>query len=126
MICAGDATINLCITPPLSRCCLARELTKRHEELWRGTLQEALDEFTERGPRGEFVLLIEGAAAGSAAAAAAPGGGQVGEADIVAALQVAVAAGEPPSSAARSVARQLGVSKKLCYALSLGLQPEAC
>ena len=27
--------------------------------------------------------------------------------------------------ALRSVARQLGVSKKQCYALSLGLQPEA-
>lgn len=112
-------------TPPPGRCCLARELTKRHEELWRGTLQEAAQEFTERGPRGEFVLLVEGAPAGSAAAAgAAAGGGEAGEAEIVAALRAAMAAGEPPSSAARSVARQLGVNKKLCYALSLGLQPE--
>ncbi|KAI7839904.1 hypothetical protein COHA_006384 [Chlorella ohadii] len=118
----GDAAAVL---GPGRRCCLARELTKRHEELWRGTLQEAAQEFTERGPRGEFVLLVEGAPAGSAAAAgAAAGGGEAGEAEIVAALRAAMAAGEPPSSAARSVARQLGVNKKLCYALSLGLQPE--
>lgn len=121
---AGEAPCPVPPAPPhnLPRCCLARELTKRHEELWRGTLQEALDEFTQRGPRGEFVLLVGGA---STAAAGAPGGGEVREADIVAALRAAIAAGEPPSSAARSVARQLGVSKKLCYSLSLGLPPEA-
>lgn len=66
------------------------------------------------------MLLIEGASPGSAGAA----GGEAGEAEIVAALRAAVAAGEPPSSAARSVAQQLGVSKKLCYSLSLSLQPE--
>ena len=37
---------------------LARELTKLHEEIWRGTINEAIDYFKE--PRGEFVLVIEG------------------------------------------------------------------
>ncbi|EFN54442.1 hypothetical protein CHLNCDRAFT_25140 [Chlorella variabilis] len=99
------------------RCCLARELTKRHEELWRGSLGEALAEFSERGPRGEFVLLIEGS--GSAAAVQ---GEAVSEDQIVEALRQAVAAGQSPSSAARSVAKALGQSRKLCYSLSLGLQ----
>ncbi len=35
---------------------LARELTKMHEEMWRGAIEQALTEFTE--PKGEFVLLF--------------------------------------------------------------------
>lgn len=35
---------------------LARELTKIHEEIWRGKLSEALTHFFD--PKGEFVLLI--------------------------------------------------------------------
>lgn len=35
--------------------CLARELTKIHEEIWRGKFSEAVEHFTE--PRGEFVIL---------------------------------------------------------------------
>lgn len=35
---------------------IARELTKVHEELWRGTLSEALTHFSD--PQGEFVLLL--------------------------------------------------------------------
>ncbi len=37
---------------------LARELTKLHEEIWRGTLTEAKNHFRE--PRGEFVLVVHG------------------------------------------------------------------
>lgn len=36
----------------------ARELTKIHEEIVRGTLSELLDHFTTTPPRGEFVLII--------------------------------------------------------------------
>lgn len=38
---------------------VCRELTKLHEEVFRGTLREALDHFAE--PRGEFTLVIAGA-----------------------------------------------------------------
>jgi 16S rRNA (cytidine1402-2'-O)-methyltransferase len=41
--------------------CLCRELTKLHEEVYRGTLSAALAYFTEKPPRGEFVLVIDGA-----------------------------------------------------------------
>lgn len=44
------------------RICLGRELTKLFEEIWRGSISEALAEFDERRPRGEFVLAVEGAA----------------------------------------------------------------
>jgi 16S rRNA (cytidine1402-2'-O)-methyltransferase len=40
---------------------LARELTKIHEEVWRGSLSQALDHFERNPPRGEFTLVIAGA-----------------------------------------------------------------
>ena len=39
---------------------LARELTKRFEEFYRGTLEDAIQKYTDEKPRGEFVLLLEG------------------------------------------------------------------
>lgn len=38
---------------------VARELTKLHEEIARGTLSELLSHFTEEAPRGEMVLIID-------------------------------------------------------------------
>ncbi len=39
---------------------IARELTKVHEEIWRGFLSQARVYFTEKEPRGEFTLIIGG------------------------------------------------------------------
>lgn len=47
----GDRQIVIC-----------RELTKVFEEVWRGTLSEALRHFETTEPRGEFTLVIQGAA----------------------------------------------------------------
>ena len=41
---------------------LCRELTKLHEEVVRPTLGEAIAKYTENGPKGEFVLVVDGAA----------------------------------------------------------------
>ena len=38
---------------------MCRELTKVHEEFFRGTVEEALAHLSENAPRGEFVLVIE-------------------------------------------------------------------
>ena len=46
----GDRRISLC-----------RELTKLHEEVSRTTLAQACDYFENNAPRGEYVLVIEGA-----------------------------------------------------------------
>ena len=46
----GDRKIALC-----------RELTKLHEEIIRTTLSEAQNLYTENSPKGEFVIVIEGA-----------------------------------------------------------------
>lgn len=50
----GDRKIALC-----------RELTKLNEEIMRTTLSEAIKYYTENAPRGEYVLVIEGADEGS-------------------------------------------------------------
>jgi 16S rRNA (cytidine1402-2'-O)-methyltransferase len=42
------------------RACVARELTKLHEEVVRGTLEELADRFRD-GSRGEITVVIEGA-----------------------------------------------------------------
>lgn len=39
---------------------LCRELTKRYEEAFRTTIEEALEYYKENEPRGEYVLVIEG------------------------------------------------------------------
>ncbi|MCI8618568.1 MAG: 16S rRNA (cytidine(1402)-2'-O)-methyltransferase [Oscillospiraceae bacterium] len=44
------------------RISLCRELTKLHEEVVRTTLEEAVERYTENPPKGEFVLVIAGAA----------------------------------------------------------------
>lgn len=46
----GDRRISLC-----------RELTKIHEEVIRTTLSQAVEFYTENKPKGEFVLIVEGA-----------------------------------------------------------------
>ncbi|MGN0594352.1 MAG: 16S rRNA (cytidine(1402)-2'-O)-methyltransferase [Hominimerdicola sp.] len=46
----GDRKISLC-----------RELTKMHEEVFRTTLSAAVEFYTQNKPKGEFVLVIEGA-----------------------------------------------------------------
>ena len=39
---------------------VGRELTKAHEEIWRGSLLEAEEHFQKQKPRGEFTLVIAG------------------------------------------------------------------
>ena len=40
---------------------IVRELTKLHETVFRTTLAEAVEHYTENEPRGEFVLIVNGA-----------------------------------------------------------------
>jgi len=42
---------------------VARELTKKFEEYRRGTARELLAHYERRSPKGEIVLVIQGAAA---------------------------------------------------------------
>jgi 16S rRNA (cytidine1402-2'-O)-methyltransferase len=42
------------------RLSISRELTKKYEETFRGTVEEGLAYFTENTPKGEFVIVVEG------------------------------------------------------------------
>ena len=42
------------------QCCVSREISKVFEEHFRGTLQEAAEYFTEKSPKGEIVIVIQG------------------------------------------------------------------
>lgn len=44
------------------RIALCRELTKIHEEVLRGRISEMLEYYKEKSPKGEYVLVVEGAA----------------------------------------------------------------
>lgn len=46
---------------PGRRICIVRELTKKFEEILRGTVEEIAAHFEEKDPRGEFVLVLAGA-----------------------------------------------------------------
>lgn len=87
---------------------LCRELTKIHEEVDRTDLDGAIAEYEERNPKGEYVLIVEGAPE------------EAGEVsftleqaiDMVLALS---AKGTPLSSAAKDVAKQTGFKKGELY-----------
>jgi len=88
------------------RACVARELTKLHEELARGALDELADRFAA-GARGELTIVIEGA----------PGRAPAPGSEIVdAAIRARAAAGGSASDIARDVARATGVPRSDVYA----------
>jgi 16S rRNA (cytidine1402-2'-O)-methyltransferase len=88
---------------------VAREITKLHEEIWTGTLEEAVEHWTvDVSPRGEFTLVLEGRAKDPP--------------DLSAALDLVegrLAAGERLSNATRDVAAATGVSRRLLYEAAL-------
>ena len=91
------------------RVAVARELTKLHEEVWRGTLAEAVAWAAEREPPGEIVLVVDGA----------PEAPPPGDDDLVAALRDRLAAGASARDAAAAVAEAFGVPKRRAYALAI-------
>ena len=91
---------------------VARELTKIHEELWRGTLAEAHAHFSEVGVKGEITVVIGGAAE-------QPPSWE--ETAVRQALIDLIQGGESRKSAAAEVARRSGWRKNDCYRLSLEL-----
>jgi 16S rRNA (cytidine1402-2'-O)-methyltransferase len=93
------------------RIAVCRELTKLHEEIFRGTLSEAIEHFAE--PRGEFTLVIEGAPEPAAEAT---------DDDLRAELRRLRTLGASARDAAAEVARRTGVSRRRVYALSLEIE----
>jgi 16S rRNA (cytidine1402-2'-O)-methyltransferase len=94
---------------PDRRVALARELTKLHEEVWRGTLAQAGAHLAEVAPRGEYVMVVEGAPAASAST----------DAQIVDALRLALQSGTDRRTAIATVMAATGASKRRVYDLAL-------
>jgi len=88
---------------------VCRELTKRFEEVSRGTAAELAERF-DAPPKGEITLVL--------GPAAAPGDG-VGEERALAAVAELVAAGMPRRRAAELVSDLVGASRNRLYKLSL-------
>ena len=96
---------------PERRVAVARELTKLHEEVWRGSLGDALAWVRAAAPRGEIVLVLEGA----------PAAGPPDDSALVDALRDELRAGATARDAARAVAARLGVPRRRVYDLATRL-----
>ena len=92
------------------RAALARELTKLHEEIVRGTLGELAERFAA-GTRGEVTLVIEGAEAREAAPAT--------EDTLRERVRELLGAGVSARDLARRLADETGAPRRALYALAL-------
>ncbi len=91
---------------------IGRELTKLHEETWRGSLSDALAWVEEQTPRGEIVIVLDGAAAPDAPT----------DRDVETAVRDELATGASARDAAARVATRLGVSKRMAYDIAIELR----
>lgn len=90
------------------RIALCRELTKIHEEVLRGTISEMIEYYKEKSPKGEYVLIIEGAKEEE----------QQEEITLEKACEMAlqlIADGKKASDACKEIAKLTGFSKSEIY-----------
>jgi 16S rRNA (cytidine1402-2'-O)-methyltransferase len=88
---------------------VARELTKLHEEIWRGTVSGAREHFTQNEPRGEFTLVI-----GGAKEIQKP---KWTEDKVMIAIKFGLKLGESPSALAKRLAQESGWERREVYNL---------
>lgn len=93
------------------RCVIAREMTKFHEEFWRGTFGKASKEFSIRQPKGELTILIEGHANSKVEPPS--------DIELENKLRELIENGESLSTAVKLVAERTSVSRKTIYSLAL-------
>jgi 16S rRNA (cytidine1402-2'-O)-methyltransferase len=92
---------------------VGRELTKLHEEIFRGRLSAARAHFADHEPRGEFTLVVAGKKTDPE---------RWGREKMQVFLQTALARGEPAASLARQAAETSGWKRREIYALIVQLQ----
>ena len=96
------------------RVVIARELTKLHEEFWRGTLQDANMHFAATEPRGEFVVILE---------PAKPPTPPTNE-ELVEAIRSEMNKGVSRKDSAARVSARFGVAKRHVYELALQVRDD--
>ena len=90
---------------------LCRELTKLHEEVVRTTLGEAVAKYTENPPKGEFVLIVAGAAPEVRESAS--------EDDAAARVRQLMEEGLSRKDAVKQTAKELNLPKNVVYDAAL-------
>ncbi len=91
---------------------LARELTKLHEEFWRGTVEEAIAHHTIRDPQGEFTILVAGAKLTQPI---------LSESALKAELEALINQGLSRSQASRQLAQQTNLPRRDIYQIALSI-----
>lgn len=91
---------------------VAREMTKLHEEVVRTTISGAIRVFEEKGARGEFVLVVAGAAEEPKAAKSA---GELDAASVAKLVEGYIREGCREMDAIKKTAKDLGVPKREIY-----------
>jgi 16S rRNA (cytidine1402-2'-O)-methyltransferase len=101
---------------PERRVAVVRELTKMHEEVWRGTMAEGAAVFADRPLRGEVVLVIGGAAPAEPVSDEAV--------DDAVRDRMGQGGGDGPRQIADALAGELGVPRRRVYEAVLRLRDQ--
>jgi 16S rRNA (cytidine1402-2'-O)-methyltransferase len=89
---------------------LAREMTKLHEEMWRGTLTDAVAHSSAVEPRGEYAIVLAPFEQGTV---------EVTDEDIRYELSVRLQSGFSKRDAIDEVTAALGIARKRVYAIAV-------
>jgi 16S rRNA (cytidine1402-2'-O)-methyltransferase len=100
------------IFSPSRQIVLARELTKLHEQFWRGTIEDAIAYYTDHDPKGEFTLVLAGAPAETPV---------LSEAALKAELSQLINQGISRSQAARQLSHLTNLPRRHLYQMALSL-----
>lgn len=91
---------------------LARELTKLHEEFWRGSIAGAVELYNQREPQGEYTLVVAGSN---------PTQRQLSEAELKVELEQIMRQGVSRSQASRQLAKAISLPRQRLYQLALSI-----
>jgi len=100
------------IFSPSRQIVLARELTKLHEQFWRGTIEDAIAYYTDHEPKGEFTLILAGAPAETPV---------LSEVALKAELSQLINQGLSRSQAARQLSHLTNLPRRHLYQMALSL-----
>jgi 16S rRNA (cytidine1402-2'-O)-methyltransferase len=100
------------------RVAVAREITKLFEEIFRGTLSEAIERFTLPKARGEITVVIEGAAPEEASLR------EDSSANVEERLRALMDSGATERDAIRQVAAELKLPRREVYAAAIEMKGE--
>jgi 16S rRNA (cytidine1402-2'-O)-methyltransferase len=93
---------------------LGRELTKLHEEFWRGTVAEAISHYNQKEPQGEYTVILAGAAITTI---------QHSDESLKSELAKMFERGLSRSEASKQLAALTAIGKRHIYQLALEMEP---